>query len=142
MKGTKRWHVALWVAIFQFVCSAVIGCTIAYTHGAELRGYATVAGVPALASAIFVALASMFPELIEAAPVKFPLTITLPLVFCCLLPVAAVLIATQQHSLVALQNTLSYAVMWKEPKNLLITYFVQVALLSAFSQISRLSVGP
>ncbi len=139
LESTKRWHIAIEASLILFLCSAGVGCFIAHANQADVRSYITVVGVPACASALFVAISCFFAHVIEQPDIRFPLNLTLPTIFCCLLPVASVLISTPERGLLAMQDNFAYALVWRHPVNLMIVFLGQVTALSLFAVLSRRS---
>jgi Na+/citrate or Na+/malate symporter len=96
-----------------------------------------VIGVPACAAALFIAVVCFFTHVIDEQSLGFPLNFTLPLIFCSLLPVASVLIATPERGLLAIQESFAYALVWQRPLNLAVAFIGQVTALSLFAVLSR-----
>jgi hypothetical protein len=137
LETSTRWHLIFETAAIGFLCSTGVGCLIAKENRAVAAGYAIVIGVPFCAAAIYVAIASFYPNLIGDSKLRFPLTATLPLVFCCLLPVCSLLLVTPETGLLAPQETLAYAEIWKMPISLAVVFLSQVAALSFLAAVAH-----
>jgi hypothetical protein len=137
LESAKRWHVAIVVSFILFLCSAGVGCYIAHAHEANAKGYVTVVGVAACAAALFIAICCFFGHVLADLRLGFPLNLTLPLIFCSLLPVASVLISTPEKGLLALQEANRFAVIWQNPTYLGAVFLGQVTALTLFAAMSR-----
>ncbi len=100
-------------------------------------GYALVVGVPASAALIFLLMVFLVPNLIPAPRLKFPLQLTLPIVFCALMPVASMLWTSTSASLVAPQRVTEFAQVWQQPRPLITSFVFQALVLTLLTPLRR-----
>ena len=134
MSRVDRFQLILECGLLLFACSAGPVCFQVWQNGAEhTGGYWMVVGVPATAAALFVAVSLAIPNLFASGKLSFPLQFTLPVTFCALLLVSAVLWSTPAVGLLANQEVVKYAQVWELPGELLLVGASQIIGISILS---------
>lgn len=134
---TSRLHLAIECALILFACTAGPATVQVWLNHAEVSGYWMVVGVPLCAAVAFVFLSLAVPALYSVGGLRYPLQVTLPVVYTCLLPVCAALWTTTPEELIANFEPMRYAFVWQQPGALLIAGGAQIlgmVLLTAIRQ--------
>ncbi len=132
----QRWQLSLECVLVLFACSAGPASLLVWLNGAEASGaYWMMIGVPATASAAFVAISLLVPGLFAVGGLRFPLQITLPLTFSSLILLSAAMWTTTPEEIVSSFDVIRFARLWQQPGALLITLGAEMfgmAILTAF----------
>jgi hypothetical protein len=97
-----------------------------WLKGVEANGYWMIVGVPLTAAVVFLGIALMVPSLFAVSGLRFPLQLTLPFAYTCLLPVCAALWMTTPEELMTTFDSTRYALVWQQPGALLIAGGAQI----------------
>jgi hypothetical protein len=134
---SARLHLAVECALVLFACTAGPATVQVWLTRAEASGYWMVVGVPLCAAVVFILLSLTLPALYAVSGLRYPLQVTLPVVYTCLLPVCAALWTTTPEELMANFESTRYAFVWQQPGALLIAGGAQIlgmVLLTAIRQ--------
>jgi hypothetical protein len=111
----------------MFALSAGPGAYQVWLNGVEASGaYWMMVGVPATATSLFLLLSALIPDLLGDSGLRFPLQISLPVVFTALLPTCAALWMTTPEELVSSFEVTRFARVWEQPGELLIAMGAQI----------------
>jgi hypothetical protein len=90
-------------------------------------------GLPAVATALFLATAIAVPGLLAPKKLVFPLNLTLPLVFASYVVLTVMLLTSTGSSLIVPYDRLRVAMFWASPSVLILVTLSQVLCLTMLS---------
>lgn len=93
--------------------------------------------VPIVTSALFLCVSVAVPELYASARLRFPITVTLPLIHTGTLLVTAILLSKVGLSISKIPDRLSSIYVWFNPWLLFVTFITGFACLSAVGALAR-----
>ena len=124
--------------ITMFFCAAAIGAYHVRALGAtELYSYAFVLAVPFMTVVSFMFVSAMAPKLYALGRLAFPLTLSLPIVYCLLMVVSTVLWSSTGNSLVRPHPALDVLAIWFNPTVLLLVTAIQFVALTLVGKLIR-----
>ncbi|MEZ0325015.1 MAG: hypothetical protein ACAH95_03850 [Fimbriimonas sp.] len=124
--------------ITMFFCAAAIGAYHVRTMGAvEVYPYAFVLAVPFMTVVSFMFVSALVPRLYATARLRFPLTVSLPIIYCLLMLVSTVLWSSTGNSLVRPNPALDVLAIWFSPTVLLLLAVIQFVALTLVGKLIR-----
>lgn len=136
MSTTNRLFLAVQLGAILFVCSAAFGVfqTSRLSPGNSLA-YVFVLGIPASATILFILLATLLPGLLAVQGIKFPLNVTLPVVFAALTLASVVFWTTPNLALINQVEIQTYGLIWKQPLQLGVAALAQMGILTFLTAV-------
>jgi hypothetical protein len=124
--------------VTMFFCAAAIGIFHLRSAGVQdTPPYAFVLAVPFMTVLAFMFVSALVPSLYAPGRLVFPLTISLPIIYCLLLIVSAVLWSSSGNSLVRPNAALDVLAIWFSPTILLLLAVIQFVALTLIGKLSR-----
>ncbi len=119
-------------------CAAGVGAYHVRSLGAHgLLPYALVLAVPSMTMVAFLFVSALAPKLFATGKLVFPLTLSLPIVYCLLLMVSTVLWTSTGNSLVRPNPALNILAIWVNPLLLVLLAVIQFVALSLVGKLKR-----
>lgn len=130
----SRLNLALETGIMLFVCAGAVAGTRLWKEGAsDFLTFAVALSGPAVAAMLFVLLVFTMPALIAPGRIRFPLNVTLPIVYTLLIVMVAMLVLRVGSGLSLPNERLRPISVWSQWNIPLIALVAQVVALSAFA---------
>jgi hypothetical protein len=137
-KGHELLSLSGMSGVIMFCCAAAVGAYHVRTSGiVGPLPYIFVIGVPCLTVLTFLFVSALVPKLYAPGRLVFPLTISLPIIFCLLLVVSAVLWSSTGNSLVRPNPALDVLAVWFSPTILVLLAAIQFVALTLAGKLSR-----
>jgi hypothetical protein len=132
----------VWIAflsgILLFYCAAALGCYLVWqTKPENITPYMLAIAIPFFSLLPFWMISSAVPNLYALRKLKFPITLTLPIVYTVILVLSATLWGNTGNSLVRPNPVLDALSMWFNPVLLLLLIILQFVVLSLAGKVGR-----
>lgn len=136
LSATNRLFLAIQLGAILFVCSASFGVfQTSRLAPANRLAYAFVLGIPASATLLFILLATVIPGILAVGGIKFPLNVTLPVLFAALTLASVVLWTTPNLALINQFEIQTYGLIWKQPLQLGVAALAQMGILTFLTAV-------
>ncbi len=121
-----------------FFCAAGLGAFHVRSLGpVGLLPYAFVLAVPFLTVVSFMFVSALAPKLYAPGRLVFPLTVSLPIIYCLLLVVSTMLWSSTGNSLVRTNPALDVLAIWFSPTVLALLAIIQFVALTLVGKLIR-----
>lgn len=134
----KRSSLILETAVILLLCASGAAISHLWKQGPltfEIAGAAMI--VPAITTALFMCISAAVPELYAVGRLRFPITVTLPLIYGVTLWMSMILMSRVGLSITKVPDRLTAITIWSSPVLLGLTVLAGVLCLSLVGTLAR-----